>query len=153
MCYRTSKSDTALRTLAGFQSNPMTCGTSAPGGNTNTNQQTRTEKTRTSSGPPQLVSDDQALSGSTISGTTGGSNNMITTPTTIADNELLNQIDEGGRSMIGGLQQQTFNNDNKLDITNTIQPHPLPMPEYGGYFAPLTEYLPDSSQPISGFHR
>lgn len=33
------------------------------------------------------------------------------------------------------------------------QPHPLPMPEYGGYFAPLTEYLPDCSQPISGFHR
>ncbi|KAJ8924572.1 hypothetical protein NQ315_000721 [Exocentrus adspersus] len=33
------------------------------------------------------------------------------------------------------------------------QPHPLPMPEFGGYFAPLTEYLPDSSQPISGFHR
>lgn len=32
-------------------------------------------------------------------------------------------------------------------------PHPLPMPEYGGYFAPLKEYLPDSSQPISGFHR
>lgn len=38
----------------------------------------------------------------------------------------------------------------KLDVP---QPHPLPMPEYGGYFAPLTEYLPDSSQPISGFHR
>nr|XP_023011562.1 protein furry [Leptinotarsa decemlineata] len=38
----------------------------------------------------------------------------------------------------------------KLDIP---QPHPLPMPEFGGYFAPLTEYLPDSSQPISGFHR
>ncbi|XP_075228459.1 microtubule binding protein furry isoform X2 [Lycorma delicatula] len=33
------------------------------------------------------------------------------------------------------------------------QPHPLPMPEYGGYFAPLTEYLPDSTQPSSGFHR
>lgn len=33
------------------------------------------------------------------------------------------------------------------------QPHPLPMPEYGGYFAPLTEFLPDSSQPVSGFHR
>lgn len=27
------------------------------------------------------------------------------------------------------------------------------MPEYGGYFAPLTEFLPDSNQPISGFHR
>lgn len=38
----------------------------------------------------------------------------------------------------------------KVDVP---QPHPLPMPEYGGYFAPLTEYLPDSSQPISGFHR
>ncbi|KAL3276200.1 hypothetical protein HHI36_020918 [Cryptolaemus montrouzieri] len=33
------------------------------------------------------------------------------------------------------------------------QPHPLPMPEYGGYFAPLSDYLPDSSQPISTFHR
>ena len=32
-------------------------------------------------------------------------------------------------------------------------PHPLPMPEYGGFYAPLTEYLPDSSQPILGFHR
>jgi len=33
------------------------------------------------------------------------------------------------------------------------QPHPLPMPEYGGYFAPLTEFLPSSSQPVNGFHR
>lgn len=32
-------------------------------------------------------------------------------------------------------------------------PHPLPMPEYGGYFAPLTEFLPDIGLPISGFHR
>lgn len=31
--------------------------------------------------------------------------------------------------------------------------HPLPMPEYGGYFAQLTEFLPDISLPISGFHR
>ncbi|XP_054735462.1 protein furry-like [Anastrepha obliqua] len=34
-----------------------------------------------------------------------------------------------------------------------LVPHPLPMPEYGGYFAPLTEFLPDVSLPISGFHR
>ncbi|XP_015783421.1 protein furry [Tetranychus urticae] len=33
------------------------------------------------------------------------------------------------------------------------QPHPLPMPEFGGYYAPLTEFLPDSSQPVVGFHR
>ena len=32
-------------------------------------------------------------------------------------------------------------------------PHPLPMPEYGGWFAPLTEFLPDASLPISTFHR
>ncbi|KAE8748600.1 furry [Frankliniella occidentalis] len=41
-------------------------------------------------------------------------------------------------------------NVNKYDIP---QPHPLPMPEYGGYFAPLTEFLPDCTQPSSGFHR
>ncbi|XP_055383655.1 protein furry isoform X2 [Condylostylus longicornis] len=34
-----------------------------------------------------------------------------------------------------------------------LAPHPLPMPEYGGFFAPLTEFLPDVSLPISGFHR
>lgn len=34
-----------------------------------------------------------------------------------------------------------------------LMPHPLPMPEYGGYFAPLTEFLPDSNLPSSGFHR
>ncbi|CAO1322409.1 unnamed protein product [Diamesa hyperborea] len=32
-------------------------------------------------------------------------------------------------------------------------PHPLPMPEYGGYFAPLNRILPDTNLPISGFHR
>lgn len=36
---------------------------------------------------------------------------------------------------------------------NVSQPRPLPMPEYGGFFALLSEYLPESSQPISGFHR
>lgn len=33
------------------------------------------------------------------------------------------------------------------------QPHPLPMPEYGGWFAPLTEFLPSPSVPIATFHR
>uniref|UniRef100_A0A336LX10 CSON006579 protein n=1 Tax=Culicoides sonorensis TaxID=179676 RepID=A0A336LX10_CULSO len=41
--------------------------------------------------------------------------------------------------------------ERKTDAPNA--PHPLPMPEYGGWFAPLTEFLPDSSVPISGFHR
>lgn len=45
-----------------------------------------------------------------------------------------------------------------MELRNTGEaiipvPHPLPMPEYGGYFAPLTEFLPDVSLPISGFHR
>ena len=33
------------------------------------------------------------------------------------------------------------------------QPHPLPMPEYGGWFAPMTEFLPEASSPIQSFHR
>ncbi|KAL5012719.1 hypothetical protein ScPMuIL_011270 [Solemya velum] len=32
-------------------------------------------------------------------------------------------------------------------------PYPLPMPAYGGYFAPLTEFLPENFQPTPGFHR
>jgi len=32
-------------------------------------------------------------------------------------------------------------------------PRPLPMPEYGGWFAPLTEFLPSASQPVYSFHR
>lgn len=52
----------------------------------------------------------------------------------------LPNTDDGNRT--GGAE--------KFDIP---QPHPLPMPEYGGYFAPLTEYLPDNGQPSSGFHR
>ncbi|XP_062543394.1 protein furry isoform X2 [Armigeres subalbatus] len=46
--------------------------------------------------------------------------------------------------------------DNFAQLRNNEQPtapHPLPMPEYGGYFAPLTEFLPDATSPISGFHR
>ncbi|CAL4082255.1 unnamed protein product, partial [Meganyctiphanes norvegica] len=43
--------------------------------------------------------------------------------------------------------------DEPSDRYEPPQPHPLPMPEYGGYFAPLTEYLPDTSQPITAFHR
>ena len=33
------------------------------------------------------------------------------------------------------------------------QPHPLPMPEFGGWFAPLTEFLPDPTVPIPSYHR
>ncbi|XP_031631503.1 protein furry isoform X3 [Contarinia nasturtii] len=46
--------------------------------------------------------------------------------------------------------------EESFDLRNTdppVVPHPLPMPEYGGYFAQLTEFLPDISLPISGFHR
>lgn len=53
------------------------------------------------------------------------------------------------------LSSESTSNDEtlvtKADTTVTL--HPLPMPEYGGWFAPLTEFLPDSNTPISGFHR
>lgn len=41
----------------------------------------------------------------------------------------------------------------RSDQQQPMAPHPLPMPEYGGYFAPLTQFLPDVGLPISGFHR
>lgn len=46
-------------------------------------------------------------------------------------------------------QEESF----ELRSDPPMAPHPLPMPEYGGYFAPLTEFLPDISLSISGFHR
>lgn len=53
------------------------------------------------------------------------------------------------------LSGDSTSNDDTLIIKteNSVTPHPLPMPEYGGWFAPLTEFLPDSNTPISGFHR
>ncbi|XP_026316911.1 protein furry isoform X2 [Hyposmocoma kahamanoa] len=49
----------------------------------------------------------------------------------------------------GGNAPQTPQ-ETRVDVP---QPRPLPMPEYGGFFAKLSEYLPDTSQPVSGFHR
>ncbi|RWS21464.1 Protein furry-like protein, partial [Leptotrombidium deliense] len=44
-------------------------------------------------------------------------------------------------------------NENENLKPVTPQPRPLPMPEFGGFYAPLTEYLPDTSQPVVVFHR
>ncbi|XP_031346669.1 protein furry isoform X1 [Photinus pyralis] len=78
----------------------------------------------------------------------GGANlsEDVSTPTTETD---LFQL-QGCEDLFS--LSRSLNAGDKFDIP-VPQPHPLPMPEYGGYFAPLTEYLPDSSQPISGFHR
>lgn len=47
--------------------------------------------------------------------------------------------------------------DGSVELRNPTRekmlPNPLPMPEYGGYFAPLTEFLPSITTPSSGFHR
>jgi hypothetical protein len=40
-----------------------------------------------------------------------------------------------------------------VDGNESGLPHPLPMPEFGGWFAPLTEFLPDPGLPIASFHR
>ncbi|KAI5700687.1 hypothetical protein M8J75_002010 [Diaphorina citri] len=77
----------------------------------------------------------------TASGPAIMSEEMFTPP----DMELLCNPDDTNPGESSGGNQSA-----NLDI---LQPHPLPMPEYGGYFAPLTEYLPDSNQPSSGFHR
>ncbi|XP_054710198.1 protein furry-like [Uloborus diversus] len=65
--------------------------------------------------------------------------------------------DDGQNTVISSVEEENFlllchvAEDNAKP--ETPQPHPLPMPEFGGYYAPLTEFLPDSSQPVTGFHR
>lgn len=51
------------------------------------------------------------------------------------------------------LDIQSEENNVQLRHEHHQQPRPLPMPEYGGYFAPLNKILPDTNLPISGFHR
>ncbi|CAB0032283.1 unnamed protein product [Trichogramma brassicae] len=93
----------------------------------------------------------------------GGGANLLSDEGTnpIAESELATEDAYYIRNVPVSFNNNTGRN-NKSATTNSCdkpgpmelpQPHPLPMPEYGGYFAPLTEYLPDSSQPISGFHR
>ncbi|KAF4525506.1 hypothetical protein B566_EDAN014930, partial [Ephemera danica] len=85
----------------------------------------RTEKTRTASGPPMMVCED-------------------------ASSTTCTEVEVAEESNVYPRVVEPSGSPGKYDIP---QPHPLPMPEYGGYFAPLTEFLPDTSQPISGFHR
>lgn len=51
------------------------------------------------------------------------------------------------------MDNQSEENNLQMRHDHHHQPHPLPMPEYGGYFAPLNKILPDTNLPISGFHR
>ncbi|CAB3359556.1 Hypothetical predicted protein [Cloeon dipterum] len=99
----TSKSDSALKAMAGF------------------GPQCRAEKVRTVSGP--------------------------------AVAPMLTQTDEGVISSIDVEVTDGNEANNPSNFESASMPYPLPMPEFGGYFAPLTEFLPDISQPISGFHR
>lgn len=41
---------------------------------------------------------------------------------------------------------------NKQSVESPV-PYPLPMPAYGGYFAPMSQFLPEKFTPTSGFHR
>lgn len=58
-----------------------------------------------------------------------------------------------GTSLGGASNTGTTIGPAHTTLGSSAPPHPLPMPEYGGYFAPLTEFLPDIGLPISGFHR
>lgn len=54
-------------------------------------------------------------------------------------------------------QLDTDNKSNLLSDhqkTATLpQPYPLPMPEFGGFYAPLNDFLPSQGQPTVGLHR
>lgn len=56
-------------------------------------------------------------------------------------------------SSVSGDDDYTICRDDVMYQCDIPLPHPLPMPEYGGYFAPLIEYIPENVQPSSGFHR
>ncbi|XP_053400043.1 protein furry-like isoform X2 [Mercenaria mercenaria] len=62
-----------------------------------------------------------------------------------SDSSLESEDEMSLPSPIRGSSEQRRNEANA--------PYPLPMPAYGGYFAPLSEYLPDSLHPSAGFHR
>lgn len=59
----------------------------------------------------------------------------------------------GMGSSASGDDDYTICRDDGIYPDDIPVPHPLPMPEYGGYFAPLIEYIPESVQASSGFHR
>ena len=86
----------------------------------------------------------RALSGSTAL-TKHDLHSVLNVPTT--DDHIVTQ-----NSVRSGSAEKTTEQMEHKDPKHR-QPHPLPMPEYGGWFAPLTEFLPDASLPISTFHR
>ena len=74
---------------------------------------------------------------------------VIPQPSSTSQNQQMSQSDHFNFEVPANNTPQV---DRQVDQD---QPHPLPMPEYGGWFAPLTEFLPlpGSSQIISSFHR
>ena len=85
----------------------------------------------------------RALSGSTV--LKQDLHTVLNVPTT--DDHIVNQQKE---------QKEPIQENMKASQGSGkafYHPHPLPMPEYGGWFAPLTEFLPEATQPISTFHR
>ena len=70
----------------------------------------------------------------------------LNVPTT--DDHIVTQ-----NSVRSGSAEKTLGENQQENHKDLKHPHPLPMPEYGGWFAPLTEFLPDPSSPINTFHR
>lgn len=66
---------------------------------------------------------------------------------------LFRYLQIGMGSSASGDDDYTICRDDGIYPDDIPVPHPLPMPEYGGYFAPLIEYIPESVQASSGFHR
>lgn len=76
--------------------------------------------------------------------TEGGQNRKSLAATTVDDSSVPDEktmTDSRGKD------------DSKLEKESTPNPHPPPMPEFGGYYAPLTKFLPSSSQPVIAVHR
>jgi len=91
------------------------------------------------------------------SGNSGGSS--IISGISTAKNERVSMINEDTRMVsFSSANEESFTFFSKISGSqnskaSSLQPHPFPMPEFGGYYAPLNEFLPDTSQPVVGFHR
>ena len=103
------------------------------------------------------MSRDSALTGSQLSSITlqAGHSKQASDATMVTSDDHINS----GRAMLsdqpslasGDLSQHA--DSDMTDSNNDGGLHPLPMPEFGGWFAPLTEFLPDPTIPITNFHR
>ena len=97
------------------------------------------------------VSATQTISERGAGGSVGGKEHLLHS----SEDQMLREgrsvlQEQEGRSVLGPVGEVA----GEVEVQGDHQlPHPLPMPEFGGWFAPLTEFLPEASLSIPSFNR